>query len=496
MGRQQPAPALEAFMPAITSLGIGSGLDVNTMLSQLVALESRPLDQMRSVANTLQTKVSSFGQISSLFSSLQSAANKLTGSSLWNQSTASSGDASVVQVVGNSNAAAGNYSVSVTTLATNQTVVAGSSLSDADQLVGAGTLTLDIGSWDRPPMNFLPQVGRSPIDIPVTATDTLATLRDKINELGAGVSASIVTDSGGARLALRSTATGETNGFRLSVADADGNNGDAAGLSRFAFDPQNGNAQMEQKVAAVNARATVNGIEVTSASNDLSTVVEGVTLRLRKEGGASTDVSVISDREGIKAAIQGFADTYNSLVKSISDQTKYDPTSKVGGPLQGDSAATGLLRQLRSLLGSPSDASSTYKRLSDIGLTAQRDGTLAVNSTKLDGATGNLAELKKAFAGDGNGNATLDGFARRYADLATQVLGTDGTISSRTQGLRDRITRNGDDQTRLQDRVDRFKARMVAQYTAMDSNLSKLNALSTYVTQQMNALTAMANKTD
>ncbi len=483
-------------MPAITSLGIGSGVDLNTMLTQLVALESKPLDQMRADANALQTKVSSFGQINSLFSSLQTAANKLTGSSLWGQSTATAADTSVVQVIGNSSAAAGNYAVSVTTLATNQTVVSNTTLSDADQLVGAGTLTLDIGTWDRPPMNFVPQVGRAPIDIAVTATDTLATLRDKINGLGAGVSASIVTDNTGSRLALRSTATGEDNGFRLSAADDDGNNTDANGLSRFAFDPQNGTSLMEQKVAAVNARATVNGIEVTSASNDLTSVVEGVTLRLRKEGGASTDVAVTADREGIKTAIQSFADAYNALVKSINDQTKYDPTSKVGGPLQGDSSATGLLRQLRSLLGSPSDASSTFKRLSDIGLTAQRDGTLAVNSTKLETASTNLPELKKAFAGDGGSDATLDGFARRYADLAAKVLGTDGTITSRTQGLRDRISRNSDEQTRLQDRVDRFKSRMVAQYTAMDTNLSKLTALSSYVTQQLNALTAMANKTN
>lgn len=483
-------------MPAITSLGIGSGLDLNTMLTQLVALESRPLDQMRQDANKLQTKVSSFGQISSLFSSLQTAANKLTSSSLWSQSTATSADTSVVQVIGNSSAAAGNYAVTVQQMATNQTVVSTATFANTTDLVGAGTLTLDIGSWDRPPLNFVPQVGRAPVNVTVTATDTLATLRDKINDLGAGVSASIVTDISGSRLALRSTATGEANGFRLSAADADTNNTDAAGLSRLAFDPQNGATQMDQKVAAVDAQATVNGIAVTSPSNDLSTVVDGITLRLRKAGGASSDVAVTSDREGIKTAIQGFADAYNALVKSISEQTKYDATSKVSGPLQGDSAATGLLRQLRSLLGSPSDASATFKRLSDIGLNAQRDGTLSVNSSKLESATTNLTELKKAFAGDGAGNTLMDGFARRYASLATQVLGTDGSISNRTQGLRDRISRNSDEQERLQDRVDRFKARMVAQYSAMDSNLSKLNALSTYVTQQMNALTAMANKTN
>ena len=475
-------------MPAITSLGIGSGVDINSIVSQLVAVESRPLTQMRQEASALQTQVSSYGQLSSLFGALQSAANKLTGSSLWTQSAATSSDDTAVAVVGGSSAAPGSYAVSVQKLATNQTVVSGTSYASASEPVGAGTMTLEMGKWDLPPMNFVPQVGRAPLTLTVTNTDTLQTLRDKINELGSGVSAAIVSDSNGARLSLRSSSTGADNGFRLSVADGDGNNTDAAGLSRFAFDPGSGNTQMEQKVAAANAEATVNGIAVVSASNELSTVVEGLTLRLRKEGTGSTVVAVTSDRDAVKGAIQGFADAYNTLSKTISDQTRYDPASKVGGPLQGDSAATSLQRQLRGLLNAGSGASATFARLSDVGLEVQRDGTISVDSAKLGSATANLVELKKAFANSDTGNARNDGFARRYAALATQVLGTDGTLTTRTEGLRDRITRNSDEQTHVAERVDRFRARLVAQYTAMDASLSRLNGLSSYVTQQLNAI--------
>jgi flagellar hook-associated protein 2 len=482
-------------MAAITSLGIGSGLDLNTMLTQLVALESKPLTQLKSDASALQTKVSSYGQISSLFSAVQTAANKLSGTSLWNQSTAVSSDTSVAQVVSATNAAPGSYAVSVEQLASNQTVVSGTTFASTDDLVGEGTLTLDIGSWDRPPLSFVPQVGRGSVNITATASDTLSTLRDKINATGAGVTASIVTDSSGSRLALRSTATGEENGFRLTAADNDGNNTDGAGLSRFAFDPQNGTTLMDQKVAAVNAKATVNGIAVTSASNDLSTVIEGVTLRLGKVSTSGTTLNVTADTESVKTAVQDFAKAYNSLASYLSSQTKYDPASKVAGNLQGDSAATGLINQMRSLLGASSGASSTFKRLSDIGLSAQRDGTLSVDSSKLTTATGNLTELRKAFANNGNGNAADEGFARRYATLASQVLGTDGSLTTRTEGLQSRIAKNSDNQARMQDRIDRFQARLTAQYSAMDASQSKLNALSTYVTQQMNALTAMANKT-
>ena len=475
-------------MPAITSLGIGSGVDINSMVTQLVALESRPLLEMRSAAASLQTQVSSYGQLSSLFGALQAAANKLTGSSLWTKSTATSSDDTAVAVVGGSTAAAGSYAISVQKLAANQTVVSTTRYADASALVGSGTLTLELGQWDLPPMNFLPQVGRTPVTLPITASDTLQTLRDKINGLGAGINAAIVTDSSGARLSLRSSSSGADNGFRVSVADDDGVNTDAAGLSRFAFNPGGGSTQMEQKLAAGNAEATVNGIAVVSASNELGTVIDGLTLRLRKAGFGSADVAVTSDREAVKTAIQSFADAYNALSKAITEQTKYDPATKVGGPLQGDSAATGLQRQLRNLLNVGSGASATFGRLSDVGLQVQRDGTLSVDSAKLDSATANLTELKKAFANADPGNSANDGFARRYSALATQVLGTDGSLTTRTEGLRERLTRNGEDQVRVSERVQRFQARLVAQYTAMDANLSRLNALSSYVTQQMNAL--------
>jgi flagellar hook-associated protein 2 len=473
-------------MPAITSLGIGSGVDINTMVDQLVALERRPMGQLQSQARALQTQVSSFGQLSSLFSSLQTAANRLTGSSLWTQSKATSSDEAAVQVIGGGNAAAGSYAVNVDSLATGQTVVGSTSLSSPTDAVGSGVMTLQMGRWEQPPMNFVPQVGRAPVDITVTGSDTLGTLRDKINATGAGVTASIVTDSSGARLALRSSDTGADNGFRLAVTDGDGLLNDGAGLSRFAYDPAAGGNGLELKQAAGNARATVNGISVESATNDVSGVAEGLTLRLRR-ASASAEVSVSSDRDAVRTAVQDFATAYNNLAKTIADQTRFDPGSKVGGPLQGDSAATGLQRQLRSLVAAGSQASSTFRNLSDMGLSMQRDGTLAVDATKLNNAMANLPELRKALAADDT-NPQNDGIARRYADLAQQVLGVDGSLSTRTESLRKRISVNSDNQAALDDRVDRFRARLVAQYSAMDANLAKLNALSGYVNQQLTAL--------
>jgi flagellar hook-associated protein 2 len=291
------------------------------------------------------------------------------------------------------------------------------------------------------------------------------------------------------RLSLRSSTSGADNGFRIAASgDDDGNPADAAGLSRFAYDPAAGSAGMTLKQAAANARATVNGIDVESATNDLAGVVDGLSLRLRKVTTADVDVAVEGNRTGVKAAIKTFADAYNALASYIAEQTKYDPTSKVGGPLQGDSAVGSLQQRMRAVLNASSGASAAFPRLSDVGLQLQRDGTLAIDDGKLDGALSNLDELEKAFSHRDGEILANNGFARRYADLAAQVLGVDGSLSTRTEGLRQRIGKNGDKQDRLNERVDRFQQRLVAQYTAMDANLSKLNALSSYVTQQLSML--------
>jgi flagellar hook-associated protein 2 len=418
-------------------------------------------------------------------SGVQTAANALTNPLLWSGSTVTSSDTSAVSVSAASNVATGNYAVTVQALASSQTLASASAFTDNSALPGSGTLTLQLGSWDTGQANFSPKSGSSAVDITIAATDTLSKVVEKINGAGAGVSASLVTDASGVRLSLRSTATGEANGFRLTAADSDGNNSDGLGLSVMAFDPPNGATAMQLMQGSADAKATVNGIAVTSASNAMTGVIEGLTLNLNKVSSTPVNVAASADTGSVQTAIKTFASAYSAMVNYLNSQTKYDPTSKVGGILQGDSAATNLQGKLRSMVGASSGASSAFARLSDIGLQVQRDGTLTVNQTKLDAATGKLAELKKSFANTDTANSANSGFARRFSDLAMQALGVDGTITTRTAGLQKLISKNGQDQTALNTRVDSFQARLVAQYTALDANVSKLNALSSYVTQQI-----------
>lgn len=483
-------------MATITSLGVGSGIDLNSMITQLVAVERRPITQLQTAKSRLDTQVSSLGKMQSLMAALQDAANALTSNTLWTRSIATSSDERVVGTAGGGNAALGNYGVTVQGLAASQTLASSSVFAGPTDLVGSGTVTLELGRWDDPPTAFTPKADSAAVAVTIEATDTLQTLRDKINSAGAGVTASIVTDANGSRIALRSTASGAENGFRVTVADDDGNGTDAAGLSRIAFDPAAGATAMIYAQGGRDAQATINGIAVTTTSNDLSGVVDGLTLQLRQPSATAVDVNVTSDRQAVKDAVQKFADAFNELARYIADQTKYDPASKVGGPLQGDSAVVGLLGRLRGLINGGSGASTVFTRLSDIGLQLQRDGTLKVDGSKLDTAVGNLAELKKALA---NSDALVpgnNGLARQFATLATQVLGVDGALTTRTEGLRKLISKNQEQQQRYEDRIERYRERLVAQFSAMDSNLSKLNALQSYMTAQLAALQKSTNRSN
>jgi len=481
-------------MPAFTSLGVGSNLDINTIVTQLVALERKPLEVMKGEASRLQTQVSAYGKLQSLFSGLQDASSALSNVSLWQRSVASSADDSVVAAGSSNGAAAGNYAITVENLAKSQAVVSAAPFGASTDLVGAGTMRLELGTWAGIPLGFSGKVGAAAIDVTITATDTLATLRDKINSANAGVTASIVTDASGSRLALRSTTTGAESGFRVTTTDADGNDTDAAGLSRLAYDPPSGTSGMQIKQAAENAKATVNGIPVESASNELGSVVDGLTIKLRQLSATPVEITVTADRDAVEKAVNAFASAYNDLAKFIADQTKYDAASKIGGPLQGDSAINNVQGRMRAVLNMTSGASTNFPRLSDIGLQLQRDGTLKVDATKLGKALDNLPELRKAFSNSDPQAPASDGFGRRFTALASQLLGVDGSITTHTEGLRRLITKNSDNQSRLNDRVDRFQARLVAQYTAMDTNMARLNALSSYVSQQIAAMSNSGSK--
>ena len=475
---------------SVTSIGVGSGLDVTSIISSLMAVESKPLTLLQSAASTINTEISAVGQIKSLTSTLGDKAQALASASLWNQTTSTSSDSSVVTAdTSSGNAVAGDYSVTVQQLAQGQTVTSSPFGSSASTL-SEGTLTIQLGTWSgTPPSAFAAKSGAGPVSITIGAGETsLAAIRDKINGANAGVTASIITDANGARLSLRSTATGAENGFKITASETVDDGDATTGLSALTYDPTAAGSQLTLNQGALNAKATVNGIGVESASNTLANISDGLSLTLSKVSATPVDVKVGTDTTSMTNAINDFVKAYNALNSYIHDQTKYDPTSKSGGPLQGDPSIIGFQNQMRGILNTDSTASSMFSRLSDIGISVQADGSLAASSTKLATALANPAQVEALFATNGATNAGT-GFAVRFSNLCDQSLDvTNGNLSTRYSGLQGELKRNSTEQDNMQTHLDATQARLTAQYQALDTAMSKMSALSSYVTQQISLM--------
>lgn len=463
-------------MAGVSSAGIGSGLDVESIVTKLMSIEQRPVTQLKSQASTIQTKISAFGQLQSALSSFRDSSLSLTSATTWGATSATSSDATV-RVTSGEGAVPGNYAISVQTLAAPQSAVT-QSYESADSLVGPGTLRVEIGSFGQ--AGFAPQPNLDAMNIDISPTDTLTTVRNKINAAGAGVSAIIVNDATGARIIISSTNPGTGSVFRTS--------GDG-GAAAFAFEPGLADNAMSQTQAAADATLRINGLDIISSSNTLSDVVQGLTINLTQAPTTGTaQVSVVQDTEALKTSIQGFVDSYNALSKMLSTQTKYDEGSKTAGTLQGDSTAVALQRQLRNIVTATSPASSLYGTLSSVGVSMQSDGTLKIDSTKLTAAlNANPQEVKKLFATNDVDDPSQNGIAARLRIFGDQVLSTDGALTTRTAGLNTSLTLNRKRQDELTDRLALTEARLRAQYTSLDTNMARMTALNTYITNQVAA---------
>jgi flagellar hook-associated protein 2 len=471
----------------ISSLGVGSGLDANTIVSKLVSLERQPITDLQTQAEKLQTKISAYGQIQSAVSTFRDAAKKLANPDVWASTIATSADSTAVSFSTSAGAATGSYSMNVTSLAASQSVVTKTSLASATATLGSGSLSIEVGAWSAAGA-FTAKAGGSAISVTIEATDTLEGIRDKINGAGAGVMASIINDTSGARLVMSSSSTGAANGFRITATDTgDASNTDDAGLSSLAYNPPGGTAGTKSTQSAADAKASINGVDVSSSSNKFSDVLTGISFTVGKVTSSPVDVSVAQDNATISKAVTDFATSYSALSTLLKTNTKYDDATKSAGTLQGDGTAVGMINQFRSALSAPTGASSVFTTLSSVGVAIQSDGTLAVDSTKLTNALGKLSEVKKMFSFADTTGAGNDGVATRLRTLSDNLLSFDGTLTSRTTGLKATVASNQKRQSELDSRAALYEKRLRAQYSALDTTMAGISTQSSYVTQMITA---------
>ncbi|MDN3919778.1 flagellar filament capping protein FliD [Roseateles violae] len=473
----------------ISSIGIGSGLDANSIISKLVELEKKPLTTLQTSATFIQTQISSYGKVQSLLSGVTTAATALSKATLWTQSTVGSTNTAIT---GSASAGAtpGSYSVQVTQLATAQSLATNAFNGGSTSELGAGKLKIEFGSWSAgatssDPLSFSEKSGGTPLELTFDKdTTTLKDVRDAINNAKAGVTASIVTDASGARLTIRSDKTGEENALRISSTDLDGN-ALTDGLAALNYQPDiDAAAGMKQTIAAANAKAQVNGLDVVSTTNTFTGAIENVSFTVSATTASPGTLNVANDSSSQRKAVQDFATAYNALNSYLVDQTKYDETNKIGGTLQGDSTVLTLRSQLRNVLRDTGAGNFSFLSLTSKSADAPRDGSLTLDTSALDKALADPAKMARLFSGDSSLSGTK-GMAKKLADFTAALTGAGGSLSSRTEGLNNKLKLNQKEQDKVTDRVARTQERLEKQYQALDARMASLNALSTYVSQQV-----------
>ena len=454
----------------ISSLGIGSGLDVNSIISKLVSLEQIPLTQLQSQASTLQTKISTFGQIQSLVATLNSTISTLADPTSWQAVTASSSNTNAITATVTPGTAPTSVNIQVQTLAQNQSTYT-TAVAPSGSAVGAGTLQIQLGTWSS---GSFTAGSSSPVSITVGATDTVSDIANEINSANAGVTATVVTDSTGDHLLLNGSSTGAANGFQITAGS-----GSASGLSSLTT----GTTTTQQ---AQDAAATVNGIAVTSPTNTFSSAVSGVSFTALATTSSPVTVAVTADTSTMTKNIQAFVTAFNAVNDALTTVTAYDSSTSTAAILQGDSPTLNLQSSLLAAVTSQFNGGGSFSHLSDLGIQSQQGGDLTVNTTQLQAAlTSSLSQVATMFDATST-SGTANGIGTTLENLTNSELDpTQGFFASENTSLTAQLNSNSADQTAVNNRVSSVQAQLTAKYSALDTQMAQLNSLNSYITQQI-----------
>jgi flagellar hook-associated protein 2 len=452
-------------MASITSTGVGSGLDVNSLVSQLVAAERKTADARLGAADKkATTEFSAVAKLKSALSTFQSSVQTLTTRAAFEPRSVSVGNDKLLKVSADATAVAGHYDVEVVQLAKAAQLGSAAFVGGDSSVVGTGTLTLSLGAQS--------------FDVTVDGTNnTLANIRDAINSANTnpGVRATIIRDTQGSRLVLTSATTGVANVVTVSTADGD------SGLQRLT------SAQLTTIAPAQDAIVKIAGYEVHSTSNTVANAIDGVTLSLTAaEPGEVVAVDVTRDDTAMKGKIETFVGAFNALANQVKVLGAYDAATETAGPLLGDAMLRGIDAQLRRMLSDPVAGVPGNPTLSSLGISTTADGTLKLDGDKLTKAlAADPGALTKVFSSE-------NGVATRLNTYLTARLSTTGEIASRNTSISERLKDVTKQQKALEARMEVIQARYMKQFSALDSLLTNLQSTSTYLTQQFDGLSKLS----
>ena len=457
-------------MASISSPGLGSGLDVSALVQGLIQAERQPaqlrFDQREA---GLQTRLSAFGALKGALVALQDSLGSLGGPNLFGRITATISQPSLFTASTTTGVRAGNHRVEVVQLASAQKLLSAGFTANAT--LGTGTLALTLGETS--------------FDVAIdSGSQTLTGIRDRINaaEDNPGIIASIVAGDDGEHLVLTATQTGSNKAITVLASGGDG------GLARLDHDPLNAiTGNFTEQHPAADAQIRIDGVLRSSATNRIENAVDGVSLDLLSASpGNPADLQLAPDSTEARSTIKKFVETYNALVGTLANLSRYDPDSGSAGPLLGDSAVRALGTQIRREFSAPlSMADGDLKLLSAVGISTDKTGLLTLDESRLtEQLKLNPSGVATLFTGAGGLVERMDRVLSGYGDA-------NGVVDARTRSLQNAIRSLGDDRERLDQRMENLQKRYLAQFTALDGLVGQLQSTSTFLTQQIANMNAI-----
>lgn len=473
--------------------GIGSGLDIDSIVAGMVAAERAPKEtQLANLEKKTTTQITAVGALKGAISDFQTALAALNKPELFQARSATSSKSDLVGVTATTTAGAGSYQLEVKSLASSSKVALAAipNTAEAPARFTSGTFEVSLGVPGIPPAPSTKESFSVTID---ENNNTLAGVRDAINTAGKdmGVSATIVTDEYGSRLVLSSSKTGAGRDITVTATGAD--EPGLIGLSALNFTGTSGTGKDARVLtSAQSAELYVDGLKVISETNKVDGAIEGITLDLKAKTVANEPltIAVAEDKAGVKKQIQSFVDSYNKLIGVINAQTKVTSVGEgkapVTGALVGDATARTLLNTIRNELVNV-QGDGALRALTDIGITTQKDGTLAIDSAKLDKAmASNFGELAGLFTGDKGLASRLDAKLKPYTE-------TGGILEQRNKAMTETITKIDDQKEALTRRLASLQERLYKQFNAMDLLVGQLSNTSSSLLASLENLPWAAN---
>ena len=450
-------------MASVSTLGVGSGIDIRTLVDDLVKTEREPkVKRMNALEADAQAGISAFGTLSSAVAELDDALSGIADLSDFKRRKAVSGNEEYFTVSASGLAVSGNYSVEVVSLATYHKLssVAISPTSE----VGTGSLTLSVGA-----KSFTVTIDDS--------NNTLAGIQAAINSdpSNKGVTASIVTDDAGSKLVFTANESGTAN--QISIAATDNNLGDGNDLTRL------NTAQLAPLGILTNAVFKLDGLTITRSSNTIEDALQGVSISLVKPNAAneSNALTVSLDKDAVKESVTKFVEAYNSFVGITSELSKFNGPGAQNGPLFGDSTLRMLEVQLRRAL-TDSVSGNSLDNLTELGMTTGSDGKLTLNTKKLDKA------LENNFEAIGGLLSGEKGIANKMRTVARNYKGiSGGIIKNRTDTLKSKLEDINTDRIKFKTKMEEFEIRLIDRFILMDQMVNSLKNTGEFMLQQLDS---------